>query len=234
MRKQLLATLLITTSITANDFNDFNDFNEFEKVEKIQKNKSWLIEYNEWMTGINYEIYSTLFIPLINMYEKVPVEIRDSIDNMLNNVLKPTSILNNFLQLKGEETLNETKIFVVNTSLGLFGVFDVAEENFKLEDTIETFRETANKYNIPKGEYIVLPIIGSTTIRDSILDLMEYQYNKEIFPNVDVNKVQNVFVVDSFNKQKENIKQIKIIKDLSNEDKNKYIKNKYIKIKKNK
>jgi len=228
MYKKLLLTIgMFNTVMFANNVDsDFEEFEEFEIIkEKDEYENEYIKKYNEWMTEFNYNLYSYTLIPLIETYEKLPEGIKKVVDNFLTNVTKPYSIINNILQDNPDGANKELRIFLINSTVGVLGINDIAEEQFGLKDNIETIKTTANKYELPHGYYLVLPIIGPTTIRNFMLDQIQMSYVNDMYGfNVETNK--SFIMLNGFNKSRSGIKNLKLLD--KNHNKHEIIKRIYL------
>ena len=96
----------------------------------------------------------------------LPRFLRKGINNAINNIVTPISMVNNLFQLKFKNSGTETLRFVSNSTIGLLGFFEVAEPLFGLEPKSEDFGQTFGYWGIHEGFYLNLPLLGSTTLRD--------------------------------------------------------------------
>jgi phospholipid-binding lipoprotein MlaA len=105
--------------------------------------------------------------PVARGYVKVlHQEIRTRIANFFANLQDPLIGLNNFLQGKFEDGVNDWARFVLNSTFGLFGLHDFATDG-GLEKHNEDFGQTFGRWGVPDGPYLVLPILSSSTLRDT-------------------------------------------------------------------
>ena len=116
----------------------------------------------------NMTLDKAIFKPLAKGYRTLPSPIRTGVGNSLNNLSNLTTIPNNILQgeikLAGQNTLR----FVINTTIGILGIFDPAS-NIGLEEYIkEDYGQTLGSWGVGPGCYLVLPIFGPTTSRDLV------------------------------------------------------------------
>jgi len=121
--------------------------------------------------------------PVATVYANVlPSPVRTGIHNFLGNLGDVWSMVNSALQLKGQATVETLMRIQVNTFLGLGGVLDVATE-MRLEKRREDFGQTLGYWGVKPGPYLVLPVLGPSTLRDTLatpLDLkgdMVQQFN---------------------------------------------------------
>lgn len=90
--------------------------------------------------------------------------IRERISSVIDNLKEPISAGNHLLQADPEASVKSLSRFVINSTLGLVGMFDVAE-GWGLPKDKTTFNETFAKWCIPQGPFIVLPLLGPSTPR---------------------------------------------------------------------
>ncbi len=102
-----------------------------------------------------------------------PQPVQTGVGNFFRNLSDVFSTLNNGLQLKGRETAESLMRVVVNTTLGIYGIFDVATE-IGLERHPEDFGQTLGYWGVPDGPYLVLPVFGPSTVRDSSVLPLEF------------------------------------------------------------
>lgn len=106
--------------------------------------------------------------PVAKAYRKVvPDPARKGVTNFFRNLETPGSAINNFLQGKPGHGFRELTRFVVNSSIGIGGLFDVAARN-GVEAHPEDFGQTAAVWGMPPGPYIVIPFFGPGTLRDAV------------------------------------------------------------------
>ncbi|PUE53750.1 ABC transporter [Limnohabitans sp. 2KL-17] len=97
----------------------------------------------------------------------VPSPVRKGIHNFLGNLGDVWSMVNSALQLKGQATVETLMRIQVNTFLGLGGVLDVATE-MRLDKRKEDFGQTLGYWGVKPGPYVVLPVFGPSTLRDTL------------------------------------------------------------------
>ena len=125
--------------------------------------------YNEIMTGFNDKLIVYIITPLAEGYNFVfHREIRESVDNFFKNLNYPTRVINNILQGKFKNASEETGRFVINSTVGIFGLFNPAKSEFNLALHQEDFGQTLGFYGVGAGPHIVLPVFGPSNLRDTI------------------------------------------------------------------
>lgn len=107
--------------------------------------------------------------PLAKGYRAIfPGPIRTGISNFFRNLTTPRSLINNFLQGKPRRGFSETGRFLINSTIGIGGLIDVAT-HAGMQEYREDFGQTAAVWGIPDGPYVMLPLLGPQTLRDAIL-----------------------------------------------------------------
>ena len=102
-----------------------------------------------------------------------PDLVQTGVGNFFRNLSDVLSTVNNGLQLKGRDTAESLMRVVVNTVFGIYGIFDVATP-IGLERHPEDFGQTLGHWGVPDGPYLVLPIFGPSTVRDSAVLPLEF------------------------------------------------------------
>ncbi len=104
--------------------------------------------------------------PVAVAYTKVtPSPVRTGVSNFFGNLSTPTTIVNNLLQFKPVPFFRDSARFLVNTTMGIGGLFDVATP-MGLKAGDEDFGQTLGRWKIPAGPYLMLPILGPSSVRD--------------------------------------------------------------------
>lgn len=116
--------------------------------------------------GFHTAIDNATLRPIGNAYRKVvPTFIRRGVTNFTDNLVAPRSVVNNFLQGKPRTGVTESVRFVLNSTVGLGGLIDVASVT-GVERHDETFKQTFAVWGVPKGPYVFLPMLGPHTLSD--------------------------------------------------------------------
>lgn len=124
--------------------------------------------YNRAMFGINGMVDGVLLKPAAELYVRVlPAPLRRGVSNLLDNLGAPLDAANNLLQGKAARAGTSLGRFAVNSTLGLGGVFDVAE-GFGWERAPEDFGQTLASWGMGEGPYLVLPLLGPSNPRDAL------------------------------------------------------------------
>ena len=104
--------------------------------------------------------------PVAKGYKKLPSPIQSGISNFLSNLRAPLVVVNQLLQGQGENAIQSSGRFIINSTVGLLGVFDVAEK-IGIEEKEEDFGQTLATWGVGDGFYIVLPLFGPSNMRDT-------------------------------------------------------------------
>ena len=121
---------------------------------------------NRSIYGFNEALDSSVIRPVARTYQEVtPSLIRTGIGNFFGNIADVWSTVNNALQLKPAQTVETGARVAVNSVVGIFGLFDVAT-SLNLERHPEDFGQTLGYWGVPSGPYVVLPVLGPSTLRD--------------------------------------------------------------------
>jgi phospholipid-binding lipoprotein MlaA len=115
--------------------------------------------------------------PIAVGYTKLPQPAQTGVKNFITNLEEPGYALNNLFQGDFAQSGTSAGRFVINTTLGIFGLFDIADY-MGLERQKESFGETLAVAGVGNGPYIMVPAYGPTTVRDAAGDLVD----GEIFP----------------------------------------------------
>ena len=129
---------------------------------------------NRGIFSLNQLLDAWVFDPATEAYQFVfPELFRDGINNVFFNLQSPVIMLNQLLQLRGEEAARTAGRFVINTTAGGGGFFDAADRGAGLERVDADFGQTLAAWGTPSGPFLMLPILGPSTVRDGFGDLVD-------------------------------------------------------------
>ena len=106
--------------------------------------------------------------------DHTPTRLRQAVGNVFGNLEDVWSAFNNALQLKGRSAVDSVARVVVNTVLGIGGVIDVASE-MDIERHTKDFGHTLGFWGVPAGPYLVLPVLGPSSLRDTAALPVDWQ-----------------------------------------------------------
>lgn len=122
--------------------------------------------FNRSMYGFNLTVDKYLLKPVADSYRFVtPNFMQSGVTNFFNNLKGINVVLNDLLQGKFEQGAADTGRFLTNSTFGVLGLFDVATD-MGLQANVEDFGQTLAVWGVDQGPYLVLPLLGPTTLRD--------------------------------------------------------------------
>lgn len=125
--------------------------------------------YNRGTTDFNESLDAMVLKPVAETYRDVtPVLVRTGVSNFFGNLGDMLSFVNHVLQLQMEPALNSLVRFNVNTLFGLGGVLDIASE-MGVDRYKQDLGQTLGYWGVPTGPYLVLPLMGPSTVRDALV-----------------------------------------------------------------
>ena len=122
---------------------------------------------NRGSFALNQGLDKVIFKPVAKAYRSLPSPVRNGTSNALINLSSLITIPNNILQGELKTAGVNTGRFVINTTVGILGIFDVAEKMGFSEYEKEDYGQTLGVWGVGAGCYIVLPVLGPSTVRDT-------------------------------------------------------------------
>ena len=136
--------------------------------EKSAEVKDCFETVNRGIFAFNQGLDKIFFKPVAKGYRYLPKPIRSGTSNALNNLSNVVTIPNNILQGQFKEAGINTLRFSINTTLGIGGIFDVASYYGLNKLDKEDYGQTLGTWGVKEGCYFVLPVLGPTTVRDTL------------------------------------------------------------------
>jgi phospholipid-binding lipoprotein MlaA len=129
-----------------------------------------LIGLNRISYAINQPIDRFILRPPAMLYHAItPKPVRDGVHNVLANVYSPATFVNDVLQLRPKRALNTLGRFLINSTLGIGGIFDVARRKpFHMAGHTNNFANSLAMLGVTAGPYLYLPLVGPTSFRDLV------------------------------------------------------------------
>jgi phospholipid-binding lipoprotein MlaA len=153
---QPLEEVVVTDTKLKLDDTDLEDYDPWER-------------FNEKMFNFNYKLDKYVIKPVAKVYNEIVLDgEKQAISNALDNIAMPKRFVNSLLQGKFKGAGREIGRFVINSSLGVGGMADVAKYQFHLEKSDEDTGQTFGWYGAGPGPYLVLPFLPPMTVRDGI------------------------------------------------------------------
>ena len=117
--------------------------------------------------SLNMGLDKVIFKPVAKAYRVLPSPVRTGTSNALNNISSLVTIPNNILQGEFKKAGVNTGRFAINTTVGIIGIFDVAKKMGFPEYEKEDYGQTLGVMGVGAGCYLVLPVLGPSTVRDT-------------------------------------------------------------------
>jgi phospholipid-binding lipoprotein MlaA len=163
---KLLKLLLLVLMLSTSAFAGSDGENELTK--KNKPIKDCFESLNRATFALNQGLDKIIFRPVAKAYRVLPSPVRAGTSNALDNLSSVVTIPNNLLQGEFKKAGINTGRFVVNTTFGVIGIIDVADMIGFPEYEKEDYGQTLGTLGFGPGCYLVLPVIGPSTVRDTI------------------------------------------------------------------
>ncbi|MBC53888.1 MAG: VacJ-like lipoprotein [Gammaproteobacteria bacterium] len=135
---------------------------------RVSEYRDPLIGLNRAVFAFNDASYRYLLGPAARTYQNVtPDPIKQGIGNFFYNLRTPVYALNHLFQGKPDQTVKDLSRFLVNTTVGIAGLFDPADSWLQMERQVTSAGDTLAQYGLGYGVYLVLPFIGSSNLRNA-------------------------------------------------------------------
>ena len=172
--KKILIIVLASVLLTFNNVNAGTDSENSLSKKNPGETKDCFEKVNRGIFAFNQGLDGAIFEPLAKGYRKLPVPIRHGTSNVLDNLSTLMTIPNNLLQGEIKKAGQNTVRFAVNTTLGILGIFDPASGlGFGLYEK-EDYGQTLGTWGVGEGCYLVLPVLGPSTARDTVGSLATF------------------------------------------------------------
>jgi phospholipid-binding lipoprotein MlaA len=122
---------------------------------------------NRFTYRFNARFDDAIFLPVVNVYGRIPSPLRAGVHNFFGNLAEIDSVINYTLQWRLKYGLRSLERLVINSTIGIGGLIDVAAR-LKLPGAATGFSTTLSKWGMHPGPYLVLPLLGPSTLRDGI------------------------------------------------------------------
>ena len=170
---KILGIVIISLFLSISSYADTDGSIDLSKKNNIET-KDCFEKINRGVFAFNQAINDVVFEPLAKGYRQLPSPVRTGTSNALSNLSILLTLPNNVLQgdllLAGKNSLR----FIINTTLGVVGIFDPASKVGLNEYESEDFGQTLGRWGFGEGCYIVLPVLGPSTLRDATGSIGNY------------------------------------------------------------
>ena len=158
-----LISLMLATNVSAgtDGENNLSKKNSGEVKDCFESVNRATFKFNQVLDGVIFE-------PVAKTYRVLPSPVRAGTGNALDNLSTLVTIPNNILQGEFKKAGVNTGRFIVNTTVGIVGIFDVAKKIGFPEYEKEDYGQTLGVMGVGEGCYIVLPVLGPFTVRDTV------------------------------------------------------------------
>ena len=164
--KKFLLTSLISLILATNVSADTDGENNLSKKNSAQV-KDCFESLNRATFALNQGLDNVIFEPIAKAYRILPSPVRSGTSNALDNLSTLVTIPNNVLQGDFKKAGINTGRFIINTTLGIAGIFDLAQKIGFPDYEKEDYGQTLGAMGVGEGCYLVLPVLGPSTVRDT-------------------------------------------------------------------
>ncbi len=162
------AIILITTLALTLNVNAASDGELLLKKNNPAEVKDCFEGLNRATFAFNQALDGIIFKPVASVYKKFPSPIKSGVSNSLDNLSNLVTIPNNLLQGDLKAAGVNTGRFIINSTVGVLGLIDVAQHIGMPEYEKEDYGQSLAKAGVGPGCYIVLPVLGPSTARDTV------------------------------------------------------------------
>jgi phospholipid-binding lipoprotein MlaA len=157
------------------DDEDLDFLDEEEEYEEVAVVADPLEGWNRGMFHVNDKLYFWILKPVASGYKRITPEVmRRGVKNFFYNLTFPIRFVSSVLQAKGDKAAGEVSRFVLNTTTGVLGFGNPAKDHEQLNPSPEDLGQTFGHWGIGNGFYVVWPVLGPSTARDSVGKVGDY------------------------------------------------------------
>ena len=169
-----LAIILITTLTLTLNVHAASDGELILKKNEPSEVKDCFEGLNRATFGFNQALDGIIFQPVANVYKKLPEPVKSGFSNSLDNLSILVTVPNNIIQGDFSEAGVNSGRFLINSTLGILGLFDVAQSFGLIKQDREDYGQSLAKLGAGPGCYVVLPILGPSTARDAAASVVNF------------------------------------------------------------
>jgi phospholipid-binding lipoprotein MlaA len=169
-----IAIIIITTLTLTFNVSAGSDGELILKKNNPSEIKDCSEKFNRATFAFNQALDGAVFQPVASVYRKLPSPVKSGVSNSLDNLSNLVTVPNNILQGDYKAAGVNAGRFVVNTTLGILGLLDVAQHFGMVKNTKEDYGQTLAAHGVGPGCYIVLPVLGPSTTRDTVASVVNF------------------------------------------------------------
>ena len=197
MIKKITITLITTIALIVN-VNASSDGELLLKKNNPTEVKECWEGFNRASFALNQGLDKIIFKPIASVYRTLPTPIKSGVSNSLDNLSNVVTIPNNILQGEFSKAGVNTGRFIINTTVGILGIIDVAGligfEEYEKED----YGQTLAVHGVGPGCYLVLPVLGPKTARDTLASTLNFMGGDAWYNITVANDTQHVNEFDYY------------------------------------
>jgi len=197
MIKKITITLIATIALMVN-VNASSDGELLLKKNNPTEVKECWEGFNRASFALNQGLDKVIFKPVASVYRVLPTPIKSGVSNSLDNLSNVVTIPNNILQGEFSKAGVNTGRFLINTTVGILGIIDVASligfEEYEKED----YGQTLAVHGVGPGCYLVLPVLGPKTARDTLASTLNFMGGDAWYNITVANDTQHVSEFDYY------------------------------------
>jgi len=173
MFKKITIILITTLTLTLNVSASSDGQLLLKKNDPAEINDCWE-GFNRASFALNKGLDKVIFRPVASVYKKLPIPVKGGVSNSLDNLTNLITIPNNLIQGDLNLAVQNTGRFIVNSTIGILGFIDVASRIGFPEYVKEDYGQTLATYGVGPGCYLVLPVLGPKTARDTVASITNF------------------------------------------------------------
>ena len=187
-----LAIILITTFALVSNLHAGSDGDLILKKNEPSEIKDCSETFNKASFALNQGLDKIIFKPVASAYRVLPSPVKTEVSNTLDNLSNLVTIPNNILQGDLKKAGFNSGRFIINTTVGILGLIDVATYLGFNEYVKEDYGQSLASHGVGPGCYLVLPVLGPSTARDTVASMANFM-GGDAWYNITVNNDTRYF-----------------------------------------
>jgi len=190
----ILAGCATTTANLPPEIPAMHTVSEIQDEYVAKRTDPW-VGFNRSMYKFNYNLDKYVLLPVVSGYEFITPEIvQTGVSNFFSNIVEVRNLTNCIFQLKGMQTLTTFGRFLTNSTIGIAGLFDPAT-SMGMPRQDEDFGQTLGWWGAGSGNYLVLPLFGPSSVRDTSGIAVDAGIRYGIASAIGVNDIDNATAI---------------------------------------